>query len=97
MILEMERTLTSLVPMEEIALPEEDVQEKVPLEVHIQGEEVPQGMDDQEKTLSGGALQMIWTTAIRAKMTKMKGLRMISEEIPSNISKHMGSEPDATT
>ena len=40
MILETERTVTSLVSMEEI-LPEEDVQGKVPLEVDIQGEEVP--------------------------------------------------------
>ena len=43
MILGTERTLMSLVPMEEIALPEEDIQGKVPLEVDIQGEEVPEG------------------------------------------------------
>ena len=45
MILETEKTLMSLVPMEEIALPEED----------IQGEGVPQGVNDKEETLPGGA------------------------------------------
>ena len=42
-------------------------------------------------------LQMIQMTAIQVKMTKMMSLRMISEETPLNIPKHMGSEPDATT
>ena len=37
MILEMARTLMGLVPMEEIALPGEDVQGKVPQEVDNQG------------------------------------------------------------
>ena len=91
MILEMERTLTSLVPMEEIALPEED----------IQGEGIPQGVNDKEETLPGGApqgeaLQMIWMTVIQARMTKVKSLRITSEEIPPNIPTCMGSEPDAT-
>ena len=43
MILETERTLTSLVPMEEIAPPEVDIQE----------EEVPQGVDDQKGPFKG--------------------------------------------
>ena len=95
MILEtdgMERTLMSLVPMEDIVLPEVDVQ----------GEEVPRGMDNQEETLLGGVLQgevlrMIWMTAIQVKITKMTSLRLISEETPLNIPKHMGLEPDTTT
>ena len=53
MILETERTLTSLVPMEEIAPPEVDVQGKVPLGVDIQEKEVPQGVDDQEGPFKG--------------------------------------------
>ena len=95
MILEtdgMERTLISLVPMQEIVLPEVDVQ----------GKEVPRGMDDQEETLLGGVLQgevlrMTWMTAIQVKITKMTSLRLISEETPLNIPKHMGLEPDITT
>ena len=91
MILEMEKILTSLVPMEEIALPEED----------IQGEGVPRGVNNKEETLPGGApqgeaLQMIRTTVIQARMMKVKSLRITSEEIPPNIPTRMGSEPDVT-
>ena len=91
MILETEKTLTSLVPMEEIALPEED----------IQGEGVPRGVNDKEETLPGGApqgeaLQMIRTTVIQVRMTKMRSLRITSGEIPPNIPTRMGSEPDVT-
>ena len=47
--------------------------------------------------LQGEVLQMIWMTAIQEKIMKMMSLRMISEETPLNIPKHMGLEPDATT
>ena len=53
MILETERTLMSLVPMEEITHPEEDLQGKVLLEVDVQGEEVLQGVDNQKGPSKG--------------------------------------------
>ena len=100
MILEVEKTLTSLVPMGEPIFPEADVQGKIFLGIDGQEKEILQRTDNQEEILPGGlqgeVLQRVWITAIQAKTIKMTRMRMISGETPLNIPKHMGLEPDTT-